>query len=139
MRHTSESHEFDDPHPGRRGRAHRQRRDDARGRERRARRCRWREARAFFSPRKKLLLVTEGERFLGTLTPADLPATDDGPIGPHVNADPPRVAPGDPVSAALDLVEDDDMTRIPVVDASDQLLGLVCFNRSHEAFCVYPS
>jgi len=56
-----------------------------------------------------------------------------------VNPDPPRVAPGDPVSAALDLVEDDDMTRIPVVDASDQLLGLVCFNSSHEAFCVYPS
>jgi len=97
------------------------------------------EARAFFTPRKKMLLVTEGERFLGTLTPADLPATDDGPIGPHVNPDPPRVAPGDPVSAALDLVEDDDMTRIPVVDASDQLLGLVCFNSSHEAFCVYPS
>jgi len=89
------------------------------------------EARAFFTPRKKMLLVTEGERFLGTLTPADLPATDDGPIGPHVNPDPPRVAPGDPVSAALDLVEDDDMTRIPVVDASDQLLGLVCFNSSH--------
>ena len=43
------------------------------------------EARAFFTPRKKMLLVTEGERFLGTLTPADLPATDDGPIGPHVN------------------------------------------------------
>ena len=97
------------------------------------------DARAFFSPRKKLLLVTDGDRFLGTLTPDDLPETDDGPIGPHVNADPPRVAPGDPVSAALGLVEGDGMTRIPVVDASNQLLGLVCFNRSHEAFCVYPS
>ena len=93
----------------------------------------------FSSPSVKLMLVTDGERFLGTLTPADLPATDDGPIGPHVNADPPRVGPGDPVSAALGLVEGDDMTRIPVVDASNQLLGLVCFNRSHEAFCVYPS
>ena len=30
------------------------------------------------------------------------------------------------------------MTRIPVVDASDRLLGLVCFNTSHNAFCVYP-
>jgi CBS-domain-containing membrane protein len=97
------------------------------------------EARAFFTPRKKLLLVAEGDRFLGTLTPADLPESDDGPIGPHVNADAPRVAPGDPVSAAMGLVADEGMTRIPVVDASDQLLGLVCFNRSHEAFCVYPS
>ena len=30
VRHTSESHEFNGPHPGRRSRAHRQRRDDAR-------------------------------------------------------------------------------------------------------------
>jgi CBS domain-containing protein len=96
------------------------------------------EARAFFSPRKKLLLVTEGERFLGTLTPADLPATGEGPIGPHVNADPPRVTPEDPVSAAMALVEGDGMTRIPVVDG-DRLQGMVCFNRSHEAFCIYPS
>ena len=97
------------------------------------------EARAFFTPRKKLLLVTEGERFLGTLTPDDLPDTDDGPIGPHVNPDPPRVTPDDPVSAAMALVEGEDMTRIPVVDASDRLQGMVCFNRSHEAFCIYPS
>ena len=32
-----------------------------------------------------------------------------------------------------------DATRIPVVDEGDRLLGLVCFNTSHEAFCIYPS
>jgi CBS domain-containing protein len=97
------------------------------------------DARAFFTPRKKLLLVTEGDRFLGTLTPADLPAEDvDGPIGPHVNADPPRVAPADPVAAAMALVSGEGMTRIPVVD-EDRLAGMVCFNTSHEAFCIYPS
>ena len=97
------------------------------------------EARAFFSPRKKLLLVTEGDRFLGTLTPDDLPETGDGAIGPHVNADPPRVTPDDPVSAAMALVEGEGMTRIPVVGAGEPPRGLVCFNRSHEAFCIYPS
>ena len=97
------------------------------------------EARAFFTPRKKLLLVTEGERFLGTLGPDDLPATDDGPIGPHVRADAPRVTPEDPVSAAMALVAGEGMTRIPVVDSGDRLQGMVCFNRSHEAFCIYPS
>jgi CBS domain-containing protein len=97
------------------------------------------DARAFFTPRKKLLLVTEGDRFLGTLTPADLPESGDGAIGPHVNPDPPRVTPDDPVSAAMALVDDEDMTRIPVVDANDRLQGMVCFNRSHEAFCIYPS
>ena len=93
----------------------------------------------FVSPRKKLLLVTDGERFLGTLTPGDVPAEGDGPIEPHVRADTPRVAPEDPVARALEIVETHGLTRIPVVDASDRLLGLVCFNASHEAFCIYPS
>jgi len=93
----------------------------------------------FSSPRKRLLLVTDGERFLGTLTPADVPEGGDGPIEPHVRADTPRVAPGDPVARALELVETEGMTRIPVVDESDRLQGLVCFNTSHEAFCIYPS
>ena len=56
-----------------------------------------------------------------------------------MRADTPRVAPGDPVARALELVETEGMTRIPVVDASDRLQGLVCFNASHEAFCIYPS
>ena len=96
------------------------------------------EARAFFTPRKRLLLVTEGDRFLGTLTPADLPDADDGAIGPHVNAKAQRVTPDDPVSAAMALVEGEGMTRITVVDG-ERLQGMVCFNRSHEAFCIYPS
>ena len=93
----------------------------------------------FVSPRKKLLLVTDGERFLGTLTPDDVPPEGDGPIEPHVRADTPRVAPGDPVSRALEIVESQGLTRIPVVDEGDRLQGLVCFNTSHEAFCIYPS
>ena len=56
-----------------------------------------------------------------------------------MRADTPRVAPEDPVAKALELVETQGMTRIPVVDASDRLQGLVCFNTSHDAFCIYPS
>jgi len=93
----------------------------------------------FISPRKRLLLVTDGERFLGTLTPDDVPEAGEGPIEPHVRADTPRVSPEDPVAKALELVESQGMTRIPVVDSSDRLQGLVCFNTSHDAFCIYPS
>ena len=92
----------------------------------------------FSSPSVKLMLVTDGERFLGTLGRDDLPAEGDGPIEPHVRADRPSLSPDDPVENALALVREQDMTRIPVVDG-DQLLGLVCFNKSHSAFCVYPS
>ena len=93
----------------------------------------------FASPSVKLMLVTDGERFVGTLGRDDLPAEGDGPIEPHVRADTPRVTPEDPVARALEIVETTGMTRIPVVDASDRLQGLVCFNASHEAFCIYPS
>ena len=43
------------------------------------------------------------------------------------------------MAKALELVESQGMTRIPVVDSSDRLQGLVCFNTSHDAFCIYPS
>ena len=92
----------------------------------------------FANPGVKLMLVTDGERFLGTISRADVPQAGDGPIAPHVRPDTPRVAPDDPVESALKLVREDGMTRIPVVEG-DQLLGLVCFNKSHSAFCVYPS
>jgi CBS domain-containing protein len=92
---------------------------------------------SFASPSVKLMLVTEGERFLGTLGRDDLPAEGDGPIEPHVRADRPSLRPDDPVEDALALVREQGMTRIPVLEG-EQLLGLVCFNQSHEAFCVYP-
>jgi|tagenome__1003787_1003787.scaffolds.fasta_scaffold20569882_2 CBS domain-containing protein len=92
----------------------------------------------FASPSVKLMLVTDGDRFLGTLGRDDLPAEGDGPIAPHVRADRPSLAPDDPVERAMELVNEQGMTRIPVAEG-DQLLGLVCFNKSHSAFCVYPS
>src|SRR4051812_18628925 len=92
----------------------------------------------FANPGVKLMLVTEGERYLGTVTRDDIPAEGDGPIGPHVRPDTPHVGPDDPIDSALTLVRENGMTRIPVV-ADDRLEGLVCFNKSHSAFCVYPS
>src|SRR3954451_1344422 len=80
----------------------------------------------FASPSVKLMLVTDGERFLGTLSREDLPAEGDGPIEPHVRGDTQRLGPDDPVEDALKLVREDGMTRIPVVDEGDRLLGLVC-------------
>ena len=91
------------------------------------------------APRKKLLLVTDGERFLGTLTPADVPDDRDGPIEPHVRADTPRVAPERPGRGGAGARRDEGMTRIPSWTPSDRLAGAGLLQRSHEAFCIYPS
>jgi CBS domain-containing protein len=92
----------------------------------------------FSSPSVKLMLVTDGERFLGTLTRDDLPESGDGPIEPHVRADTPSLSPDDPVDKALELFREQGMSRIPVVTDSGRLEGLVCLNKSHSAFCIYP-
>ena len=53
----------------------------------------------FANPRVKLLLVADGDRFLGTIGPDDLP-DGDGTIAAHVRGDAPRVSPDDAVETA---------------------------------------
>jgi CBS domain-containing protein len=92
----------------------------------------------FANPRVKMLLVADGERFLGTLEPEDLPGGADGTIAAHVRHDAPRLGADDGVDAALRLVEQTGASRIPVVDESGRLEGLVCFNHARNVFCASP-
>jgi CBS domain-containing protein len=89
----------------------------------------------FANPRVKLLLVADGDRFLGTLAPGDLPA--DGTIEAAVDEHVPRLRPQDGIARALELLEH--TSRVPVVDAEGRLHGLVCLNRGKSAFCASPS
>lgn len=91
----------------------------------------------FARPSVKLMLVADGDRFLGTIRPDDLPESDDGTVAALVRPDAPQVRPEDPVARALELLDDDD--RLPVVDAEGRLQGLVCLNRRHDSFCASPS
>src|SRR3954454_14449156 len=68
----------------------------------------------FANPRRKLILVADGDRYLGAVTPGDVPKGE-GPIGPHARADAPRLAPEDSVTTSLERVETTGMDRIPVV------------------------
>jgi CBS domain-containing protein len=88
----------------------------------------------FANPRVKLLLVADRDRFLGTLVPQDLP--ESGTIAPAVDADTPRLSPGDSTARALELLEH--TSRVPVVDGDGRLHGLVCLNRGKSAFCASP-
>jgi CBS domain-containing protein len=89
----------------------------------------------FANPRVKLLLVAEGERFLGTLSPDDVPA--EGTIAPGVDTETPRLQPEDSIERALELLER--TSRVPVVGADGRLHGLVCLNRGKSAFCASPA
>src|SRR3954451_25255104 len=58
----------------------------------------------FANPGVKLMLVTDGERFLATIWCADLRGEGDGPIEPHVRPDTACFSHDDPVESALKLV-----------------------------------
>ena len=89
----------------------------------------------FENPSVKLLVVTDGERFLGTLAPDAVPET--GTIEPAVDMQAPCLRPHDGIPRALELLEH--TSRVPVVDEDGRLHGLVCLNRGKSAFCASPT
>src|SRR3954453_19450055 len=90
----------------------------------------------FANPSVKLLLVADGERFLGTLGPDDLPAT--GTIAQAVQAGGQQLPPDAPVAEAMRIVEETGTSRIPVGDGEGRLEVLVSFNARRRAFCAQP-
>lgn len=98
------------------------------------------EARETFeNPRVRLLLIADGDAFLGAVTREDVgPAADPAAAVGGLASDPPLVRPDDPVDRVVGLMEAEDTDRLPVVDGGGTLIGLVCFNRRHGHFCVDP-
>jgi len=98
------------------------------------------DARAYFaasSSRRSAFLV-DGDRYLGSLTAADLPSDGDGdpaaPVLPLARVGT-TVTPDDPASLGRDLALAAESRRIPVIDADQRLLGVVAINRTREWFC----
>ena len=92
--------------------------------------------RAFESPRQKLLVIADGTRYIGGVRreAAEGDASDDAPIT-SLETGVPTLAPGDPTERIFAIVDEHDLTRIPVVE-DGELRGLVCFNRGKQSFCV---
>jgi CBS domain-containing protein len=93
--------------------------------------------RAFESPRQKLLVIADGSTYVGAVrresTEGD--AADDAPITSLETAVP-VLGPDDPTERIFEIVDEHGLTRIPVVGEDGTLLGLVCFNRGRDSFCV---
>ena len=92
----------------------------------------------FSNPRRKLILVTDGERFLGSITPERLAAApgDAATLGEIASVDAtPLVGLDDTPARALELLDERGGDRVPVVDADGALRGLVCWNSRRECFC----
>lgn len=86
---------------------------------------------AFESPRQKLFLVADGARYVGAVE-RDFEAGTATTVAELDLTAVPTLAPDAPVADIYDLGR----SRIPVVDADGALVGLVCFNRTRDTFCV---
>lgn len=92
---------------------------------------------AFESPKQKLFLIADGDRYVGAVRRGAIDgAADDSSLTKVDLGAVPTLAPDAPSSDVYALVEAHDLNRIPVVDADGVLHGLVCFNRTRETFCV---
>lgn len=97
-----------------------------------------RDVRAWFeeSASRRLAFVADGERYLGSLTPADVAddADSDRPAV-EVAQDGPIVSPDAPATIGRDLALLSESRRVPVVDGEGRLLGVVAVTGDLQSFC----
>ncbi len=96
------------------------------------------EVREYFaaSTSRRVALLVEGERYLGSIPATDLPADIDpgGPAAVHA-AQGPAVRPQAPAVDARELALAHPTRRVPVVDDSGALVGIVAITNDRLRFC----
>jgi CBS domain-containing protein len=97
------------------------------------------DVRAWFaaSTSRREAFVADGDRYVGSLTPADVEGDVD-PAGLAVDVaqqDGPTVAPDAPATTGRDLALLTETRRVPVVDSDGRLLGVVAVTGDLQSFC----
>jgi Mg/Co/Ni transporter MgtE len=88
------------------------------------------------SQSRNLALLVDGERFAGSLTPADIPA-DAEPSAPATSLarTEPTISAGARAREARDAALADPSARMPVVGENGTLIGVVAINHARDGFC----
>jgi CBS domain-containing protein len=87
------------------------------------------------SASRRLAFVADGERYLGSLTPADVAGGDGDRLAVEVAQDGPTVSPEAPATTGRDLALLTESRRVPVVDGAGRLLGVVAVTGDLQSFC----
>jgi CBS domain-containing protein len=84
----------------------------------------------------KLALVVDGDRYVGAVTPADIPSEAPDSASAAEYARRGRTVPPDtPAAEARDLALDEPTARLPVVGEDDTLVGVVAITGRRDGFC----
>jgi CBS domain-containing protein len=96
------------------------------------------ELRAYFdeSSSHKLAVLVDGDRYVGSLTPADLPpgADDASPAAGYATPEP-FIRGSASAEEARDAALAHPSARMPVVDDAGDLVGVVAINSARDGFC----
>jgi CBS domain-containing protein len=96
------------------------------------------ELRAYFaaSASRQLALLVDGDRYVGSVGRADLPADaeESAPAAGFAQAGP-VIAPDAPAREAWEGALAQPSARLPVVDGDGALVGVVAINHTRDGFC----
>jgi Mg/Co/Ni transporter MgtE len=88
------------------------------------------------STSRRLAFVVDGDqRFVGSLTPADVGDGDPAQPAADVAEPGPTVSPDAPAATGRDLALQTDARRVPVVDGDGRLVGVVAVTGDLQSFC----
>jgi len=84
-----------------------------------------------------MVLLTEGDRLVGTVVRADLPRTTQecGPVLPWSRLQGRTVQPQATANFVHELLIERGLRRLAVIDGDGALLGLMCLKRTRTGFC----
>jgi Mg/Co/Ni transporter MgtE len=96
------------------------------------------DVRAYFaeSESRNLALLIDGDRYAGSLVPADMP-DDADPTAPATSLarTEPTISAIAPAQEARDAALAEPSSRMPVVDENGTLIGIVAINHARDGFC----
>jgi CBS domain-containing protein len=94
------------------------------------------ELRAYFaeSSSRRLAVIVEGERFLGSIQPAAVAGADGDRITALIDREHWAWA-REPAEHARDLALTHASRRLPVIDGAGALAGIIAINRREDGFC----
>jgi CBS-domain-containing membrane protein len=94
------------------------------------------DLRAYFGENgsHQLALLVDGARYVGSVTPADLPE-DDAAAAADFARPGPTISAAAPAGEARDAALADPSARLPVVDPEGALVGVVAINHARDGFC----
>jgi CBS domain-containing protein len=95
------------------------------------------DVRAWFaeSAHRRMALLADGERYVGSLRLEDLTEADPARAAAELARTGPTVGPDEPAARGEELALQTDARRVPVVDRDGRLLGIVAITTDLQGFC----